>query len=246
MESLAATPETVYVYTGRLGEDIERFEKFDEAVKLLLKPNSFKYSHLDQTRLSSDINLLKICKALLMAPATNQEFNEKSRKNLLNYFAGGGKVMFFGDFKTDPDWLWFLKYSFKDEQILSRIFSAFEKFVKGDRIPTNLQALQLPTDGKIVNEYSVAFIRVENTIPLLYLSCENGSTAAFAAASPQEVMEQNLTVWKDLLRIIDVIIFPGQDHRFTFNRMLSRVEVRKKSQKTKCNCTTFLQPVTDC
>lgn len=229
MQSLSATTETVLVFTGSKGEDAERFSKFDAAVKASLKPESFKYRHLDQTKLSSDINLSsKVCKALLLAPASSDEFDEKSRKNLFSYFSSGGKIMFFGENEKDPNWLWFLDYAFKDKQILSRIQTAFLKFVKGERIPTDLQALQLSTDKDSGSEFSAAFIKVENLIPVLYVSREDGSTAAFAASSPESILNQDLTVWKDLLRIIDVVLVPGQDHRFTFTRMLSRIEVRQR------------------
>uniref|UniRef100_A0A915L0S2 BPL/LPL catalytic domain-containing protein n=1 Tax=Romanomermis culicivorax TaxID=13658 RepID=A0A915L0S2_ROMCU len=235
-DSIPVTLQTILICIGRESTDRSAgtyLAKLDQSLKAILEPAHFKYHHTTLEKLSDELshsNLHKKYSAIVLAAENSaKDVDEKSKRNLLDYFRRGGKVLFLGRTTADENWTWLLDSLVPDKQILGNVKSKFDKFAGGERIPSDWP-VQINSDSKSGDakyekqNYAVAMLKVDGMIPVLYVSADEAGTVAFAAAHPFDLLDQNVNVWKDLLRVIDVNVLPGQDHKFTYNRMMNRLQ----------------------
>lgn len=202
-DTVRKSSPNLFVYNGAQ-EDPKEFEKFYKIFKTALRRDTYAIYPLSHKFISA-MPWMPYCRALFVSTEKSNQINADVRKMMESYFKQGGKLMFFCDLKCDPDALWFLKSAITDDKLAKDVHEGFQRFDKTGLMPVNLTGKQVVKGSDTnVNEQYLAMMRIENAVSILYLATDTGSTVAFAAGEPEMFLNQNVEVWKDILRVLDM------------------------------------------
>lgn len=214
----------VFVYNG-LQEDAAEFDRFAKMFRNVLRRDTYSVYPISHEFFSTKA-WMSYCRALIVSTENSAQIESSVRKLMQEYFKQGGKLMFFCDLKSDEESLWFLKSIMDDSAMIDKIREGFKRFDQTGLMPINLTGKQtIKGADKNASEHYLAMMRVENAASVLYLSADSSGTVAFVAGEPAALLNQNLEVWKDLVRVLDLDVSATVQPAMTSGYLVSRDKV---------------------
>lgn len=154
------------------------------------------------------------CTALFVHNHGGEEkFNEPTRKAFAKYFLDhSGKLVFLCNPDDGRNSVWFLKTAAEygksgasAETWPETVGAAFEKFSRGETIPSNLQALRIDR-GDRYTDFSLGLVRGDSEVSFMYLMCDDGGAVVFVSGHPHKVEERKTgPIWRDIMRVLRVV-----------------------------------------